>query len=630
MGKPVFPMSVISLSAALICSAISSLACAQSSTGFTLLDFRSQADISFGNYRGWEGYLQNQPITLTYQFDEEFMDFLGPTGREHAIQAVLNALQTWSDATHGHLLFELSPWVAVPNDDDIADGGCWAQFEGPSCLQWEQMGFPTNDPDLFPGWGANIDFFTKPVGFTITSGDITYQMTSGILGFAVIYREGDFLKSADIYLNEAWTWTTSPAQANANSPTPAHPIQYACESAQSTSAGHLADTKPGDSNPHAAGLTPVFDVQTVVLHELGHALGLDHPNEAQAHGGAIIDPYTFEYLPGNNWNPAQVMHGDYNGVKRELKPPDIGGMAYLYIPALPGDLNANGQLDSGDAFDAIQSIGGDATPSPYAVNIMDFVERDGVISDLEVATVVQWAFDESVIVGSVPNWSPGGLESLPTALIVTPMFTPPVMVAGSPVTLTLCLSNPDQRNIRMWTIEAQYDPTLLANPRISDGVLFNGAIWITPEQEPGRIRFARVSIEDEENGSGGSVVNLTFDVLAVPETDPRKPTSSVLALTDARILVTDPVIHVFGDPQAAETLIVHALPVLSANLDINGDGKIGTEDWYAFLDAPIDLNGDSVTDTNDEKLFLSYMRQAEIADVTSDLAPASSASTPSD
>ena len=617
-------MNVFLLSAALISIALATPARAQPTTGFTLLDFRSPADIALGNYRGWEGYLQNQPIALTYQFDEEFMDFLPPSQRSQAMQAVVSALHSWSDVTHGHLSFAPYAYDAVPNDDAIVNGGCWGQWSGPSCQMWEQLGFPL---DNLPGWGANIDFFTKPVGFSITSGGVTYQMTPGILGFAVIFREGDFIRTADIYLNEAWTWTTSTTQAQAGAPTHANQIQYACASARV--AAPSKDT-PHKSNESPEGLVPVFDVQTVVLHEVGHALGLDHPNEAQSHLGAIIDPYTFNFLSGNAWSPSLVMHGDYNGVKRTLQPADIGGMAFLYIPALPGDLNASGDIDAGDAFNAIQSIGGNANPSPYDVNIMDFIQRDGVIDDLEVATVVEWAFDATAPVGTVPDWNPAPIESLPTAMIVTPMFTPPVMVAGSTSTLTLCLSNPNQRNIRMWTIEAQYDPSLLANPRISDGALFNGAIWITPEHEPGRVRFARISLFDEENDSGGSVANLEFDVVAVPAAGAPKAPSSILALTEARILVSEPVIHVFGDPDAAETLIIHPLPILTANLDITGDGRIGTEDWYAFLDAPTDFNGDLIINDADSDLFLSLMRQSEVADITSDLAPAPGVSAPTD
>lgn len=610
------------VSAVLITIVLVTLARAQGTcSGFVLLDFRSQADIALGNYRGWEGYLQNQPITLTYQFDDEFMEFLGPAGRDAAIEAVESALNSWSQATHGHLSFEPSPWVAVPNDDAIVQGGCWANWSGPSCQQWEQLGFPI-DPESLPGWGANIDFFTKPVGFSITSGDITYQMTPGILGFAVIFREGDFIRTADIYLNEAWTWTVASAQNdNAGTPPPVPPTRYACQSARLAAAATMPPDRraPEAGGDAPTGLTPVFDIETVVLHEVGHALGLDHPNEAQAQGGALIDPFTFQFLPGTCWQSSSVMHGDYNGVKRDLKPADIGGMAYLYIPALPGDLNASGQIDPGDAFSAIQLIGGAAEPSPYEVNIMDFIERDGQISDLEAASVVQWAFDPDAVAGTVPAWNPGPMQSLPTAMVVTPMFCPPVMVPGATTTLSLKLENPNHRAIRMWTIEAEYDPDLLANPRISDGSLFAGAIWVTPEQSAGRIRFARISLIDEVDDTSGTVVNLEFDVVGVPQPGPPKADDPVLALTDARILVADPVLHVFGDPDAAETLIVHPLPIVFANLDITGDGRIGTEDWYAFLDDPIDFNGDQTVDEADSTLFLSLMRQSEIADITADL-----------
>lgn len=625
MGKSLLSRCSIPVSIALLSFATQPVARAQSCSGFTLLDFRSPADIALGNYRGWEGYIQNQPIALSYQFDDEFMDFLPPGGRDAAIQAVIAAMHSWSDSTHAHLSFHESEWVAVENSDSTQ---FW-QWEGPSFEQWEGLGFPV---DELPGWGANIDFFTKPVGFTITSGGINYQMTPGILGFAVIYRQNDFIRTADIYLNEAWTWTTNPALASEAPHIAGQPLRYACDSAQHPQ--HEPDRRIPRSfqgvPAETGGLTPVFDIQTVVLHELGHALGLDHPNEAQSQGGALIDPYTFQYLAGNCWQSASVMHGDYTGVKRILKPADIGGTAFLYIPALPGDLNASGDIDPGDAFEAIQSLSGDAQPSPYDVNIMDFVERDGVISDVEAATVVQWAFDGVPGAGVIPAWNPAPLQTIPSVMIVTPMFCPPVMVPGSTVTLALKLDNPSQRNIRMWTIEAQYNPALLVNPRLAEGSLFSGAIWITPEQEPGRIRFARISLLDEETDPSGTVVNLEFDVLATPDNPPPKPYEQPLTLTEARILVSDPVLHVFGDPDAGETLVIHPPPIIFADLDVNNDGRIGTEDWYAFLDAPTDFNGDLRIDNDDEKLFLSYMRQSEIADVTADIAVPAQGSAPAD
>lgn len=609
-------MRIILVSAVLAALWLSAPASAQGPcSGFVLLDYRTQAEIANGQYRGWEGYLDGQPIPLSYQFDDEFMDFLGPQGRQAAKEAVIAALQSWSNATNGNLSFHESQWVAVENSDLTP---FW-QWEGPSFAQWEALGFPL---DNLPGWGANMDFFTKPVGFMITSGDITYTMTPGILGFAVIYRAGDFIRSVDIYFNEAWSWSTSASQTAQASGNGFGDIEYACNSAaRGVAHDHGSHGRPGDQGG-VAGTGPVFDVQTVVLHEVGHALGLDHPNEAQANGGALIDPFTFAYLPGNCWQTSSVMHGDYNGLKRELKPADIGGMAFLYLPALAGDLDASQEIDAADAFLAIHLIGGDATPTPYEVNIMDFVERDGLIDDLETATVVQWAFG-SALSETEPDWSQDPLQALSTALIVTPSFEPPVMTLGETSTLVLDLHNPNHRNIRMWTIEAEYDPAILTNPRVIDGTLFGGSIWVVPEFEPGRIRFARVALFEEENTTAGSVARLTFDVIGLPSPGGGKSTRDAIALTEARILVSDPVLHVFAANPGGETLIIHPLPTLFADLDVTGDGVVGTEDWYAFLDDPFDINDDGVTNPADQAVYLSLMRQTETADITTDLVVAS-------
>jgi hypothetical protein len=58
---------------------------------------------------------------------------------------------------------------------------------------------------------------------------------------------------------------------------------------------------------------PPFDVQTVALHELGHALGLEH-------------------VPGDPWVPADIMFPMYTGVKRALSAQDIFFMTAIYGP----------------------------------------------------------------------------------------------------------------------------------------------------------------------------------------------------------------------------------------------------------------------------------------------------------
>lgn len=63
-----------------------------------------------------------------------------------------------------------------------------------------------------------------------------------------------------------------------------------------------------------------LDTQTIVLHELGHAHGLAHPNSQNfcADGGAL--------------SPAEidsVMHGD-GRIKRTLTTDDLNGLALLY------------------------------------------------------------------------------------------------------------------------------------------------------------------------------------------------------------------------------------------------------------------------------------------------------------
>ncbi len=262
---------------------------------FTFLGYPSQASIDAGRLKRWEDWSLRQPFALSYAIEEDF--FGDSEDQLQAKRAVQNSLNTWSSAAMG-LTFELCDWSAVPNDDD----NFHINYEGPGVDEY----VPGETP--LPGWGANIDFFSRPSGFQIISEGKAYTMAEENLGFAVINQDTRQINSVDVYLNS-------------DSP--------------------LIDwTYDGSGNG--------FDVETVLLHEVGHGLGFDHPDLADDNDSPNLNPHNFR----GNWNPSpkDVMNSRYTGVKRELTKDEEGGLWYLYpvINSQTGDLTGDRVVDLSD------------------------------------------------------------------------------------------------------------------------------------------------------------------------------------------------------------------------------------------------------------------------------------------
>jgi hypothetical protein len=106
--------------------------------------------------------------------------------------------------------------------------------------------------------------------------------------------------------------------------------------------------KEGDALQTGTGGLYLNDIEGLLLHELGHTLGIGH----SAIGDAVMCGYVSPALNGS--------HCDYVHVNRVLEPDDTNALRNIYGPALPpdGDINFDCQIDVADLLVVIQAVTG--------------------------------------------------------------------------------------------------------------------------------------------------------------------------------------------------------------------------------------------------------------------------------
>lgn|GEM_PF-6794600 len=565
------------------------------SRAFTLYNFPPAQDVfGFGLIPRWSRGspqfmtdITEMPRVMSVKVDDQFLTTLSGPNQANAVTAVWNAFDSWSAATSGMISFQESAWPAVRN----IGAGPLADWEGPSLADWQTGNYPGS----VPGWGAQIDIFSIPEGETFITEGRSFVMTPGLLGFNVISRSGVIIESVDIYLNENQNWTT-------------------------------------DGNGG-------WDVETVILHELGHALGLDHPNETIDGGcaGAVsavgvyrcndrvrrvntqsrganngcydspnIDPYF--WTPGDPSSTSDVMYGAYTGVKRQLTDDEIGGMAFIYRP-FAGDLTGQFNCTLLDVATAVQFTNGMISLDPRQFAAADFMNHNGVIDAIELSYMLQWANDPN-------NYDTNGPpqfdqpQSPTTSMSVPAVATPFDVGKGGVVSVSLDLDNPDAVPIVAWTINIRYDDSAFLNFLYLDGDFPPSGFKIMSVLEPGLIQVGKVS-GGPTTLTSGHLGDLTFDI-DLPAAVAMNSGAFVIEFIE--IVVDDGAVRVYGS-MPSDTLVTSDAQVIASDLDVNLDSIVNLDDLYQWHLTPIDVNQSGAINDADRIRLSNCIRGGEQVDM---------------
>ncbi len=628
---------------------------------FSFLGFPSLSRILANQVHRWPDYSLGAPapFVLTYAIDPGFLINEDQETRDNALASIQAALRSWEVVTHGMVTFVPAAFGVVEMGLD-ADGQPPSAYVGQPYDDWLAQFIACNfDPQCIsqyppPGWGAHIDFFSKPQGYGFTFAGENFVMTDCNLGFTAIYREGTTgIRSVDIYLNERWDWTTDAAEVTplgSAGPISEGAVIRGVEHAALEGSASGSSLVPGqnatvescnflpagvdrsDDRGSCAGLNYVIDLQSVIVHEVGHALGLDHPDQAVASGSVNYDPFTVTPKPAGQVDASIVMHSIYTGLKRNLTNDDIGGVASLYPPAVLGDIDGDGTVGYFDVWPAMKMYEGSLAPNPWVVRRCDFINPNGKIDLDELQTLLLWFGDPGTYpAGVLPSmnrqlWSEYTVSG-PTSVVLSGFTDPSDIGLGGTVDLYLTIDNPDAMSVLGFDFRLNFNKNVLLNPRYVAGRDFlvgqpqipltvTSVDAVTNSMRVGAIGFT----EDSQTSGILAVIRFDIDLVAADAVP-----SVSFPYTQEDVVVADPYPHNFGlDPNLPEeTLNFSAVTALAYRLDVDGDHMVTLNDLYAWNLAPVDVNKDGSTTTGDQWSLKYTLRGGELLDMVPDREPSS-------
>jgi hypothetical protein len=323
---------------------------------------------------------------LTYTIDPGFLG-----GSAAARAAVAEAFGQWTQAG-SDALFVPSRGSSIPATDALIN----QLGIKTALLNWKFNGTPVTVPiEGNNGLGANVDVFSRPSNFSIYVNGATQTFSPTTLAFTVPIYSGNELVSTDIYFNEGFNWTTNGSGT---------------------------------------------DIKTVVVHEIGHALALNHPNQAPA--GYNYNPVTYAPETYTGGPSGAVMYSGYTGIKTIPTPDDVGGLKFLYgsthgtPPPKSGVIATNFQMEGGQYFFSSPTIIGSggavdlSSPSSPHYNLFTALQQDG-LNLSGAGYLLDTGSSTSAVIGSIWPGNANVTIQFDVALLSGPVIDPNAYFAFS-------------------------------------------------------------------------------------------------------------------------------------------------------------------------------------------------------